>query len=1127
MAELHLAFLGPPQIVHPVLGDLTLPKRKVLALLAYLAVESRAAHSRETLLGLLWPEMPDAEARNNLRVTWAMLRERLSDDASTSTPLLHSTRLELQFNRNGNASLDVDDFHALVDACHAHAHERRDGCPECQARLARAVDLYRGQFLDGFFLEGCPAFEEWLFVQRERLHVQVMELLDELAQFHENSGRADHAEAHTRHQIELDPIRESAHRRLMRLLERQGRRTAALAQFEICRKVLEQELGTPPEAETVSLYQQIKTGSSAPKTADKVETTRNLPENTTPFIGREEELAKLGERLRSGAYRVLSLVGPGGIGKTRLAIQAARDNRDQFSDGVYFVPLASVRSVSAISAAVAEALKFSFTAGSASPQEQLIERLRPLNALLVIDNVEHLIDGVDVFLDIARYAPGVVLLITSRERLDVQAEDLFQLGGLPLPDSDEMAQASRVASVRLFCDRAYRLKKSFKLTPENLPHVVRICRLVEGMPLAIELAAARIRDDDPAGLAAAIEKNLDILEITSRDVEPQHRSMLATFDVSWQLLTPEEQALFSRLSVFRGGFTLHAAESVSGASSITLTRLRYKSLVRSAGAGRYELHELLRQFAAAKLSAAPTDTSDTQQRHADYYLNLIDQHTAALRETPRKARDLLRPDLDNTRQAWAWAVKQNNWNAIDACLSGMANIYVLNGLFAEGERVYEQATKQCAAKLNDADREPVSLGVGLLDRLALQRLHVKLWVEWINFLNQQLKLERLIAIAPEAIRQAALIDEATSEARACLLLGLAHITQGDNQSALPLLERGLQRARAGNAPVIEGILLRHIGNVWRQRGELAQEENFLQQALKVQRACHNRAEELMVLTWLGANRYRMHDYEVGLDYLMQADRLNAVVGDAWRASKIEHIQGLIEAALGNYASAKERSSRVHQINIKVGDLWQVANSLAHLAAASGKLGEHDRAVSQAREALSIAEDNNLREVASDAATLLAYILIDLRQWEEARTLFAKSLQHWQTMGQAANIAETRVGLAEVAWRQGELAQARALVDEVEPFLHHHDLSGAKEPLRVYLTSYFILREYDSQRAEAVLRRAVSLLQAQAARIRSDDLRRSFLENVDAHREIIAAVEAFSQTSPSTFVESIHVSLSAD
>ena len=1104
MAELRLAFLGPPQIVRRQTGDLTLPNRKALALLAYLAVEAEHAHSRETLLGLLWPEMADAEARNNLRVTWAWLRGRLGDEARAAAPFLLSTRLELQFNRDSDFTLDVAEFHAWLEACRQHAHERRDRCPECQERLARAVALYRDEFLAGFYLEGCPAFEEWLFVQRERLHVQVIELLDELAQFHEVGGRFNQAEAHTRRQIELDPLRENAHRRLMRLFERQGRRTAALAQFEACRKVLEDELGVAPDAETVSLYQQIKAGSLATREATvKVEAAHRLPESTTPFIGREEELAQIGERLRAGAYRILSVVGPGGIGKTRLAIQAARDNEDRFADGVYFVPLAPVSSPAAIPEAVAKVLQFTFTPGPASPRQQLLDRLRPLNVLLVMDNLEHLMDGVEVLLDIVQHAPRAVLLVTSRERLDVQAEDLFRLSGLPVPGPDELAQAGRFAAVRLFCDRAYRLQKAFKLTPDNLPQIVRICRLVEGMPLALELAAARIRDDDPARLADAIENNLDVLAVTSRDVPPQHRSMRAAFDASWQLLTATEQTLLRRLSVFRGGFTLAAAEAVAGATLVTLTRLRYKSLVRSAGSGRYELHELLRQFAAENLAERAAEAMDTRAGHSRFYLDTLRQHTAALHgETPRAAQGHLRPDLDNVRQAWKWAVEHDDWRAIGASLSGLASFYLLSGLFAEGEQSCEHAVQRCVASLN---RLPAP------DRVGLQRLHANLLVEWADFLNRQLKLDRLIPIAQEAIRQAALVEDAACEARGCLLLALAQLTRGDNQIALPLLERGLQRARAGNIPAIEGLLLRHIGNVWRQRGDLSQEASYLQQALHVQRACHNRAEEQTVLFWLGNNRYHLHDYEAGLSYLKVADRLNAAVGDAWRASKIEYARGLIEAALGNYASARERLAHVVQVNVELGDRWQTANALAHLAAANAKLGQYDDAVTQAREAIAIAEDGNLREAASDAAILLAYILLDMRQWDEARSLFARSLQHWQAMGQTASIAETRVGLAEAAWQQGQLAEACAIMEAVEPVLHRHDLSGAKEPQRVYLTCYRILQACASGRAEAMLRRAAGLLQEQAARITDAGLRRTFLEDVAAHRAIKAAAKTLGLT----------------
>jgi len=259
MAELQLHFLGPWRVVHAHEGEIEFRGRLPLALLAYLAVESDQAHSRESLVGLLWPELPENDARNNLRVTWSRLRKTLG--ASAGVPFLTSTRFDLQFNPDSNHWLDVAEFRSLIAAAERPVQQAGQACPDRCQKLARAVELYRGDFLAGFYLGGCPAFEEWQFVQRERLYLQILEALAGLASFYEGGGELKTAEGYTRRQLELDPLREDAHRRLMRLLACQGRRGAALTQYEDCRQVLADELGVEPDAETLLLYQQIKSGA--------------------------------------------------------------------------------------------------------------------------------------------------------------------------------------------------------------------------------------------------------------------------------------------------------------------------------------------------------------------------------------------------------------------------------------------------------------------------------------------------------------------------------------------------------------------------------------------------------------------------------------------------------------------------------------------------------------------------------------------------------------------------------------------------------------------------------------------------------------------------------------------------
>ncbi|HID51486.1 MAG TPA: hypothetical protein EYP41_05555 [Anaerolineae bacterium] len=660
-SEIKISLLGPWQLHFSTRSTKKEPRRKEQGLLAYLAVESGQAHSRDSLIGLFWPDMPMSDARNNLRVALSRLKRRLHD-----SNILETTRHTARFIPGRQVQLDVNQFRTLIEQTEAHDHPTLAACRPCQDQLKQAVALYRGEFLAGFFLEGCLAFEEWMFIWRERLHVQMLKQLEHLVQTAENKHQYDEVEAHARRQIELDSLYESGYRHLIRALYAQGRRNAALNQVRLCAEILLAELGVEPDAETMRLRQEIEAGTldiSSSVAGSSPAARYALPESTTPFIGREMELEQLGQRLTERSYRLISLVGPGGIGKTRLAIQAARTQRDAFRDGVCFVSLKGVQTAAEIPAAIAEAMGVTFTVSSASPQTEIKHILRDKQLLLIIDNLEHVIaGGAELLLEIIQAAPDVVLLVTSRERLNAQMEDLFRLRGLPYPEALDDLTAVHFAAVRLFADRAHRLNKRFGLNDETLPHVVRICHLVEGMPLALELAATWIRDFSAREIAQAIEKNLDLLKTDLRDIEPRHQSIQAVFEYSWQQLSEMEQQILPLLTIFKGSFSLSAAHTITGASPIILTRIRYKSLLRGAGNGRYSLHELLRQIAAQK---RPETIQSIQANYCRFYFQLLQAKTPVLKGyDARKAGHILMMEIDNIRQAWHWGIEAKNFTEL-------------------------------------------------------------------------------------------------------------------------------------------------------------------------------------------------------------------------------------------------------------------------------------------------------------------------------------------------------------------------------------------------------------------------------------------------------------------------------
>ena len=386
MPELIFSLLGRLQIEHSQLGTITLTNRKVIGLLAYLLIESDHAHSREFLLGLLWPDLPTVAAQNNLRVTWAHLQKALGRSASNEQPHLIGDRLSLRFDPLSDHELDVTRFRALIEACHLHPHTHSNDCAECAARLTQALELVRGDFLEEFSLDDCEKFDDWLLIQREQFRLQVMSALEQLVAFHERADQLPEAERSIRRLLGYDPLNESAYRQLMRVLARADQRSAALDVYETCRRVLAAELGLAPSVETVTLAEQIRALTPFESHSANVA----LPPVLTRFFGRQPESARLVDLLSRRTVRLVTLAGPGGVGKTRLAIEVVHRMAGVFAQDICFVELAGVVDERSVDDAVAAALHLP-TNTSRSSTDVIVDYLRDKTLLLVLDNCEHLV----------------------------------------------------------------------------------------------------------------------------------------------------------------------------------------------------------------------------------------------------------------------------------------------------------------------------------------------------------------------------------------------------------------------------------------------------------------------------------------------------------------------------------------------------------------------------------------------------------------------------------------------------------------------------------------------------------------------------------------------------------------
>lgn len=666
---------------------------KTRALLAYLAVEADHSHRREHLASLVWPEKPAAAARHSLSQALYSLRSLLNDPG-VWTPFVISNQ-SIQMNRDHRVWLDTNEFSKLANSYDLHGHTNNWICEDCLEKLSQAVSLYRGSFLAGLSLENCQVFEEWATLQRELLQQKAVQSIERLAGAFTLRQDLERALSFAIRKSTLDPLDEAAHRQIMGLYDRLGRRSEALSQYAVCREILNAELSVEPEAETTALFHEIArqpgpTLVSAP--------AHNLPAPLTRLVGRQVELDQVCQNLLNPDCRLLTVLGPGGIGKTRLALEAGRMLLPAFQNGVFLAELSTQRADQTLIPVIAQAVGMEqYSAADAlrrsqstNLQEQLSGYLREKNLLLILDGFEGLLEQAPQAASLLRQAPGLKILVTSRARLNLKGERIINISGLSHPTNRESQEDfSGYGSVQLFIDAARRSKPEFNLTPQNRTAVSEICQLNQGMPLGILLAAAWIGTLSPVQITAEIKRSLDFLEVGWRDLPERQRSLRATFDHSWRLLSEPEQLAFLRLSIFQSAFSAKRAYQVADISIQTLKRLIDQSLLQQAAEDHYRMHDLLRQYAQEKLSALPETYQWIHERHCQVFMEALNTWEPRLKSRAQfDALAEMDQEQADIRAAWDWSVQQKKTDLLSNSAGGLSYYYLLRQQYELGAHTF-------------------------------------------------------------------------------------------------------------------------------------------------------------------------------------------------------------------------------------------------------------------------------------------------------------------------------------------------------------------------------------------------------------------------------------------------------
>jgi serine/threonine protein kinase/tetratricopeptide (TPR) repeat protein len=700
----------------------------------------------------------------------------------------------------------------------------------------------------------------------------------------------------------------------------------------------------------------------------------NLPAQTTPFVGREHELSELTRLLQEPANRLVTILAPGGMGKTRLSLEAAEkilnaspsyvSGAALFLNGAYFVSLAPLSVPENIVPAIAEAVNFQFYPGG-EPKQELLDFFHEKNLLLILDNFEHLLGGAELVADILAAAPGVKVLATSRERLNLSGETIFNLEGMAFPDWETPQDALEYSAVKLFMQSAKRVRPDFELDAKDLRYVARICRLVEGMPLGILLAAAWVEMLSPQEIADEIARSLDFLESQQRDTPTRQRSIRAVFDYSWNLLNENERAVFQKLSIFRGGFTREAAQIVAGANLHVLMALVSKSLLRrDVSSGRYEVHELLRQYAEQRLEQSGYADA-VYGAHSSYYADFLSQRYAAMwSRTQKQVMAEIMGEIENLQSAWNWAVEHRQLDTINRAMNALALTYELLSQYREGNAIFREAN----TRLSPAHDQQTAL---LLARLRViygwmagrvgdydtMRITAEESLPLFHQLNSksdigpvlrnlshaaiaQGRYEAAHQYALEALALARELDDKPAVYLTIAGMAWGSFLAGRYDEARQMLQQELNAVDVFGVPEIMNAYRQNLGAVLHALNEQQEAKRLFEEALSIAKDLGNRRAVAFILTNLGNIAHSMGRYEAAQHHYEESLVTFQDIGDRSGAAEALNALGGGYWSLGDYPQARHSHQGALTIYREIGDIRGVANSLALLATDCGAVGDY-------------------------------------------------------------------------------------------------------------------------------------------------------------------------------------------
>lgn len=737
----------------------------------------------------------------------------------------------------------------------------------------------------------------------------------------------------------------------------------------------------------------------------------NLPIQTTPFLGRENELKEIMGLLEDSKCRLITLVGPGGIGKTRLALQAAAENIEDFDQGVYFIPLDPLTSVEFLVGTIAQAIKFSFS-GKEDEKTQLLNYLKEKEMLLILDNFEHLVEGAGIISEILNKSESVKIIVTSRELLNLKGEWLVQLDGMQIPKGEKI-DVEGYSAVQLFLYNARRISSNISFSDEDRQFVVRICQLVGGLPLGIEIASSWLRSLSCREISQEIEKNIDFLSTSLRDMPERHRSLRAVFDYSWNLLSKQEKDVFMRMSVFHGGFTRDAAEKIADISLPSLTTFIDKSLLRRNPSGRYEMLDIIRQYAGNKLDEFKDKRISLLNVHCSYYSSILSQKEKDIDNGKElEVLDFMKIELKNIRSAWNWAMENKMIKDLENMLNCLSAFYDMQGLYEEGRQIFEEITDIQREKL-DSDNDWIFYG--------------KVLTYVANFCYHLGVYDKVQKVLKESIKILDKYDIKKEMAFSFHTMGRSNALLGNYDEAMEYCTSALKLYESIECKKGIADSLNAIGVIYYYKRDWDNAERYYKKSQDIGKQIGYRKGVATAVGNTGLVAWGKGELEKAKEMLEIGLETDKELNDRRGIANTYHNIGLVYKTMGDFESARKYYEKALSMRREMGDRMGIGISLNNLGNLGGRSVDYDEAKKYHREAIKVRKEMGDSMGVAQSLSNLAQVFTSAGEHEKAKEHYREALVTARDSGEEFIIRESLLGIAQYLKSEGEDEQGYELL----------------------------------------------------------------------------------------------------